>query len=557
MDNSMISANTTDYGTVKVKPGTSLKELAEHTGIKEDPLIPVVGALYNNRVMGLEYRLKRDCSVKFITTDTTEGADIYRKSLSVLLHAAFIDVSGKEAPLKIEHSLSKGYFYSCKDRSPISRECVQNLKKRMDQLVSKDIPFHKQEMEKEDAMILFEKIGAWDRYYLLKYSDRSRVILYRMEKCINLAQGPLVPSTGYLKLFSLIHYSPGLVLLFPQVGEPGKLPQFIEQKKLHQIYSEHREWSRILDVDSAGKLNRMIVDGKINDLIWVTEGLHEKKIAQIADIITRNSDHKRIILLAGPSSSGKTTFAKRLTIQLLANGISPQVISLDNYFVPRDHMPRGENGEIDFDSLHALDLDLINDHLKNLLEGRSITVPKYDFKTGERTLNNKTLHIRKNQIVIIEGIHGMNENLTRVINREQKYKIYISALTQLNIDVINRIPTSTVRLMRRIARDYQFRSYTAAQTIAQWPLVRRGEDRNIFPFQEEADIMFNSSLVYEMSVLKAYVEPLLKRIDEKDPLYTEARQLLHFASNFLHIIPEHVPFTSILREFIGGSGFHY
>jgi uridine kinase len=553
----MINVIVEGCGEIKVQKGTSLLELKEKVCTREDPLAPVVGALYNNRIIGLEYTLTRECTVRFITSGSEEGASIYRKSLSILLHTAFIDVVGDTARLKIEHSLNKGYFYSYVNGESILRETVTLIEKRMRELVNKNIPFEKCECETEDALDVFEEIHAWDRYYLLKYSDRTRTILYELGNCINLAQGPVVPSTGYLKLFSLIHYPPGLILIFPQVENSRELPTLIEQKKLFQIYSEQREWSKILDVDSAGKLNRLIIEGKIDDLIWVSEGLHEKKISQIADTIKKNIREKRIIMLAGPSSSGKTTFAKRLTIQLLANGINPEVISMDNYYLPREKMPKDETGDIDYESLYALDIELINRHLKLLLKGEKIEIPYYDFKTGIVNREARSVQLKNNQIVIFEGIHGMNENLSSIIERGEKLKIYISVLTQLNIDYINRIPTSTVRLIRRIVRDFKYRSYAAKQTIAQWPQVRKGEERNIFPYQEEADIMFNSSLVYEMSVLKGYVEPLLKDIEDTEEVYIQAKRLLHFTSNFLFITPDCVPFTSILREFIGGSGFQY
>ena len=553
----MILIDVAEHGTVEVASGMTLLELKDRIGISEEPLVPIVGALYNNRSMGLEYPLTRNCRVRFLTTRNEEGLTIYSKSLSVLLHAAFIDLAQGGARLRIEHSLNKGFFFSYVDSSPLSSEMVLKIERRMREIVDENLPFEKYEYEVEDALDLLQNVGAWDRYYLLKYSDRSKIILYKLRECLYLPQGPVVPSAGYLHLFGLRHYPPGLTLTFPQKEEPTKLPKAKEQRKLFNIYSEQREWSRILDIDSAGKLNRLIIKGKIDNLIWVTEGLHEKKIVQIADMITRGVKHRRIILLAGPTSSGKTTFAKRLTVQLLANGISPEVISLDNYYLSRDRMPKDEEGNTDLESLFALDIDLINSHLKLLLQGKRIEVPQYDFKTGTRQPGGHTVRIMENQIAIIEGIHALNEDLTPYIKREDKYKIYVSVLTQLNIDLINRIPTSTVRLIRRIVRDNQFRGYTAKETIGVWPQVRRAEDRNIFPFGEEADIMFNSSLVYEMSVLRGYAEPLLKDIDEEDEVYTEARNLLQFLGNFLYITPEKVPLTSILREFIGESGFHY
>jgi len=553
----MIRVAVADHGTFDVPIGTTLLEMKQRVGISEEPLVPVVGALYNNRIMGLEYPLTRNCTVRFLTTRHDEGLSIYRKSLSVLLHAAFIDLDYKDARLKIEHSLNKGFFFSYIDSVPLSEDIVRETETRMREMAERDLPFEKCEYEVEDALELLQKIGAWDRYYLLKYSDNTKTVLYKLGEVIYIAQGPVVPRTGYLRLFGLRHYPPGLILTFPRKDHPTELPEAYEQRKLFSIYSEQREWSRILDVDSAGKLNRFIIKRKIDNLIWVTEGLHEKKIAQIADIITKGVDRRRIILLAGPTSSGKTTFAKRLTVQLLANGISPEVVSLDNYYLPRGRMPKDKEGNTDYESLHALDIDLINSHLKLLIQGKSINVPRYDFKTGERLCDGQAVRLMENQIVIIEGIHALNEELTPYIDREQKYKIYVSVLTQLNIDIINRIPTSTVRLIRRIVRDSRFRGHTAKVTLGLWPQVRRGEERNIFPFGEEADIMFNSSLVYEMSVLRGYAEPLLKDIGEEDDAYTEAKNLLHFLGNFLYITPEKVPLTSILREFIGESGFHY
>jgi uridine kinase len=554
----MIKIDVEGYGKVEMSHGISLLELTRKLHLAEKPLVPVVGALYNNRIMGLEYQLKRNCKVAFLTTESEEGLSIYSQSLSVLLHTAFIDIIGGGARLKIEHSLNKGYFYSYINNHTLNNESVKKIEAQMKTLVEKDIPFEKYEYEVEDALDILRSIGAWDRYYLLKYSDKLKTTIYRLKKCIYLAQGPVVPSTGYLKLFALQYYPPGLILTFPQAHNPERLPKPIEQRKLFQIYSEQREWSKILDVDSAGKLNRLIIKGKIDNLIWVTEGLHEKKIAQIADTIAKNVATRRIILLAGPTSSGKTTFAKRLTVQLLANGINPRVFSLDNYYLPRASMPQDDNGNPDYESLNALDVELINRHLKRLLDGKEISVPRYEFRTGKRIDAGNPLKLTKNQVVIIEGIHALNEQLTPHISREDKYKLYISVLTQLNIDVISRIPTSMVRLIRRIVRDYQFRGYSARQTIGWWPLIRKGEDLHIFPFGEEADMMFNSSLVYEMSVLRGYAEPLLKDIDEEDEkVYTEAKRLLHFLSNFLYITPEKVPLTSILREFIGESGFHY
>ena len=460
-----IAVEVDGYGKIASLKGISLLELKDEVDIKEDPLVPVVGALYNNRIMGLEYKITRNSNVRFITTKDVEGANIYRKSLSHLLHAAFMAITKENATLKIEHSLNKGYFYSHISEEPLTETLVKQIENRMSELVSEDIQFTKRECEVEDALDVFEKTGAWDRFYLLKYLSIPKVTIYELLGCVNLGQGPLVPSTGYLKLFSLNYYPPGLILTFPRTDMPKELPSSPEQRKLFQIYSEQREWSKILDVDSAGKLNRLIINRKIDDLTWVSEGLHEKKISQVADIITKNVKKKRIILLAGPSSSGKTTFAKRLKIQLLANGIDPRVISLDNYYLPRKNMSKDKNGAFDFENIEALDLELINRHLKLLIKGEKIQIPEYDFKTGEREPVTNVVSLGSNQVAIFEGIHCMNENLTSLIDKEEKYKIYISVLTKLNLDYINHIPTSTVRLIRRIVRDYQFRGYSARHTI--------------------------------------------------------------------------------------------
>ncbi len=555
--NQDIEINVVGFGTVNIQANTSILELKAEIAWKENSYAPVVGALHNNRVTGLEYKIKRKCTVQFLTTKSEDGADLYRRSLSVLLHAAFIDVMDSKGTLKIEHSMGNGFYYTYLNGEALPARTVKRLEYRMRELVDQNIPFQKREIEVEEATDIFHRVGAWDRYYLVKYGGRPKAIIYKLGECYVLSQGPLVPSTGYLKLFSLMSYPPGLILIFPEINKPRKLPQFIDQKKLFQIYSEQREWSRILQVDSAGKLNRFIIKKKISDLIWLSEGLHEKKIANIADIIRKKARNQPVVFLAGPSSSGKTTFAKRLTIQLLANGISPKVINLDHYYLPRDRMPKNVKGEINYDSLYALDLELIREQLEALLKGKKILIPHYDFKTGYREKKGTEMQLNKDEVVIVEGIHGMNRELAQLIGIEQPFKIYISALTQLNIDVINRIPTATVRLIRRIVRDCYFRYSSARQTIAKWPLVRQGEEKNIFPFQEEADVMFNSSLVYEMSVLKGYVEPLLLDIEEDEKAYTKARMLLHFTSNFLYISPELVPRTSILREFIGGSNFQY
>jgi uridine kinase len=365
----------------------------------------------------------------------------------------------------------------------------------------------------------------------------------------------MVPSMGYLKVFDLLYYDPGFILMYPQAGDPFHIPPFHDLPKLARIFKEAEEWANILDVGDVGALNDKVVSGEINEIILVNEGLHEKKIANIADMIYAGKDKIKIVLIAGPSSSGKTTFARRLSIQLRVLGLKPYPLSLDDYFVDREHTPKDESGNYDFESIRALDLELFNQHLAALLNGEEVEIPRFNFRTGLREWIGRKYKMEKDAVLVIEGIHGLNEILTSSVPRENKYKIYISALTQLNIDNHNRIPTTDSRLMRRIVRDYLYRGRDAATTILTWPQVRAGEEKNIFPYQEEADIMFNSALVYEMCILKKYAAPLLREIPVSSPAYLEAKRLLTFLSYFLEAEENAIPNNSIIREFIGGSCF--
>lgn len=382
------------------------------------------------------------------------------------------------------------------------------------------------------------------------------VNLYQLGELKNYFYGYMVPSTGYLKIFRLINHTPGFILQFPTIKTPEKLSEYEPLSKLFQVFMEYKAWGRIMRVDTVGALNDVIAEQGIGGLIRISEALHEKKIAHIADMIAEKRDSIGVILIAGPSSSGKTTFAQRLSIQLRVNGMSPHAISIDDYFVDREYTPRDENGEYDFEALEAIDVKLFNENLTSLLNGEIVSIPSFNFKTGKREYKGRKIKMDVNDVLIIEGIHGLNEKLTADVPRENKFKIYISALTQLNVDDHNRIPTTDTRLLRRMIRDNQYRGTNAERTMELWPSVRRGEEKNIFPYQEEADVMFNSALIYELAVLKQYAEPLLFKVDPKSKYYSEAKRLFKFLDYFLGVSSEVVPQNSIIREFIGGSCFH-
>jgi uridine kinase len=429
----------------------------------------------------------------------------------------------------------------------------------MQKLVAENLPFVKQKMPTEDAITLFEKNGYDEKILLLKTRPRFYTSVYFLDNYADHYYGPLLPSTSYLKVFGLVNYYKGLLLMFPRRDEPNTLENIVVQNKMLEIFQENKEWNRILGAHSVGRINDAMEQGKFGELIKVSEALHEKKYAAIVDQISQRKNVK-IVLISGPSSSGKTTTAKRLAVQMKVSGLNPVVISLDNYFVNRKETPLDENGEYDFESIHALDLDLLNSQLNSLLDGETVQVPKFSFTKGERYYDGEYLRVGEKDVLVIEGIHALNPELTAHIDDKCKFKIYASALTSIALDNNNRIPTTDNRLIRRIVRDAQTRSYSALDTIRRWQSVRRGENRNVFPYQENADVMFNSSLVYEFSVLRVLVEPLLHKIQPIEPEYAEAVRLLNFISYFspadLKYMVE-IPPTSVLREFVGFSSFSY
>lgn len=536
---------------LEVKRGITLKEIKDMVETEYDTQI--VAARVNNILKELKFALNEDSEVEFLDLTTSIGLRIYQRGLSfVFIRAAMELLPG--CRVSVEHSLSKGLYCEIKYQNPINEDYVEAIEERMREIIYEDVDLEKKSISKEEAREIFQEFNMDAKEKLLKYRNKDCINIYSCGWLKNYFYGYMVPSTGYLKNFKLKFYLPGVIIQFPTKEEPNKIPEFTEQPKLASIFRETEKWGNILNVGYVANLNEIIEKDKHSQLIRVAEALHEKKIAQIADMITKNE--KRVLLIAGPSSSGKTTFAQRLLIQLKVNGLNPITLSIDDYFVDRELTPRDEEGNYDFEALEAVDVNLFNEHMTKLIQGEEVHVPTFNFLIGKREYRNNILKIDKDQPIIIEGIHGLNEKLTKDIPQNKKFKIYISALTQLNIDDHNRIPTTDTRLIRRMVRDSKYRGHSALTTLKIWKSVRRGEERNIFPFQEEADVMFNSALAYELAVLKKYAEPLLTEIDNKEPEYAEAKRLLKFLSYFKGINDEKfILQTSILKEFTGGSCF--
>ena len=535
----------------EVNEGTTLAELSQEFQGQYPSMI--VAAKVNNRLRELGYSLHKDAKIEFIDLTSTDGMRIYQRSLSfVFIRAAMEVLAG--CRVTVEHALSNGLYCEIHYKDPIHEDDVVAIEARMREIIEEDVPFIKSSVPVAEAKEIFRELGLDAKTKLLDYRDTPEVNIYSCGWLKDYFYGYMVPSTKYLQLFKLKYYMPGVIIQYPDKSNPEEIPVFKEQAKLSFVFREAEQWGKILNVEYVANLNDRIRDKKYPELIRVAEALHEKKVAQIADMILENK--KRIILIAGPSSSGKTTFAQRLSIQLMVNGLRPISLSTDDYFVDRTHTPRDEKGDFDFESIKAVDTDLFNDHLSRLIQGEQVDLPTFNFHKGEREYRGKTLQIAEDQPIIIEGIHGLNDKLTLDIPHDKKFKIYISALTQLNIDDHNRIPTTDTRLIRRIVRDSKYRGHSALTTLQLWNSVRRGEERNIFPFQEEADIMFNSALIYELAVLKKHAEPLLMEISKREKEFSEATRLLKFLSYFLSLEDELVvPQTSIIKEFIGGSSF--
>lgn len=553
MNKKAIKVTIEGQGEFQYPYGITLEEVSKDFQDKSPYLI--IAGIVGNELKELRHILDEDCEVKWVDCCSSIGSRIYKRSLSFVFVRACMELfSG--CKVTVEHSISKGLYCEVKYKTPMSVEMVSRIKQRMQEIIDEDVPFQKSRISVEEAIDIFRDYGQLSKVKLLKYREKPYIKIYQCGWLKNYFYGYMVPSSGYLKQFDLNWYPPGVVIRYPRMEEKGAIPEFVDNPKLFRVFRESEKWAEILEIDYVAALNDLIVSRKEAEYLRVAEALHEKKIAEIADEVTRNLSEKRIILIAGPSSSGKTTFARRLAIQLKVNGLKPKSISLDDYFVDREKTPLDEQGEFDFESLYAIDLELFNQHLKALLEGIEVEVPTFNFKTGKREYTGHKIKVEENEPLILEGIHALNEELTRSVPRNRKFKVYISCLTQLNIDEHNRIPTTDTRLIRRLVRDFQFRGNDAIRTLSMWSSVRRGEEENIFPFQEDADAMFNSALFYELSILKKYAEPLLRQIDNQNSLYAEAKRLLKFLGYFVVLENEDdIPKTSILREFIGNSAF--
>lgn len=491
--------------------------------------------------------------VTFIDLSQKDGMRVYQRTATFLLIAAAKRVL-PHCHILVNHHIGGGYFCEFSDESCCTKENIAAIEAMMHQMVSEGLEIQKEVVPVEEAMSLFETEDMLDKKNLFKYRRTSTVNIYVLDGLKNYFYGYMAPSTKAIEIFALIPYAHGFILQFPNEKQPNKLADFTPQPKLSQIFRESEKWGRILGVDTVGALNDMIAAGEVDELIKVSEALHEKKIAQIADQIVAKKNVK-LVMIAGPSSSGKTTTAKRLCIQLKVNGLKPHVISIDDYFVDRHKTPKDENGDYDFEALEAIDIELFNQHMNELIKGNPVDIPSFNFVKGEREYKGNSMQLAQDDILVIEGIHGLNERLSYAIPKENKFKIYVSCLTALNIDEHNRIPTTDTRLLRRMIRDNQYRGIDPERTLEIWASVRRGENKNIFPFQEEADAMLNTVLMYELAALKPKAEPLLFRIPRTSPYYAEAKRILKFLEYFLPMDTSEIPSNSLLREFLGGSSF--
>ncbi|MDR0497780.1 MAG: nucleoside kinase [Treponema sp.] len=552
--NVRIVTNTGEEISFTCPLGTILESLVPQFGQLASPLVAIKA---NDEILPLSARLEVNATLEPVLLDTREGSQVYRCSLAFLLAVAASELF-PERSIYIGHSLGHSYYYTFQDGPPPERSEIETLQEHMRLLVVEDIPIECRYIAYAEAREIFTKNHQDDTALLLEERSESKVMVNECADYVDLFISPLVNSTGVLDTFELMPYEDGFLLRFPPTGAGKNLEPFEDNPHLFSVYSEYKRWGRIVGVHSVGRLNLLISDRTIMDYIRTAEAFQEKKLDEIADKIYARKDEVRAVLIAGPSSSGKTTSAKRLSIALKVMGIEPIAISLDEYYVNTDRTPRDEKGEPDYECLEALDVAYLNQQLLALLNGEEVTLPVYDFKTGRRKEGGgRKIHLEQRTMLVIEGIHGLNDALTPQIKRETKFKLYVSALTQLNLDDHNRIPTSDNRLLRRMVRDYQFRGAGAAKTFQMWPSVQRGERKHIFPFQNTADAAFNSALDYELAVLKVYAEPLLHSIKPGMKEYSEATRLLSFLENFAPIPPQYVPGTSILRDFIGESEFKY
>lgn len=559
MNEKMVEIFCRNNGAKKMYPaGTSLLEIYNDMNLQLK--YGVTAAKANNKVKDLKFCVYKPKTIEFIGPEVPAGMRAYVRSLCFVLYKA-VKETIPGASLRIEHPISRGYYCQVTkaDKSPLQEREVNAIKEAMNNCIKQDIPFEMETKSAEEAIAIFKKQNATGKITLISSLHSLYTDVYKLGDLYDYYYGCLVPSTGYLNIFDVKPYHEGMLLQIPDRDTPNKLERFIVQDKMFHTISEQAEWNAMMKVHNVGDINLAVADKKsraINSLIKVGEALQDKKIAKIADMIKAKKT-ARIVLIAGPSSSGKTTFSKKLGIQLAVNALHPVTISLDDYFVNRVDTPRDEKGEYDFESIYALDLALFNKQMNQLLAGEEIELPYYNFETGQREFRGNRISLKPDDILVIEGIHGLNPELTKMIPEEQKFKIYISALTTLSLDDHNWIPTTDNRLLRRIVRDYNYRGYSAKETIHRWANVREGEEKWIFPYQENADAMFNSALLFEIPVIKKYAEPILLEVPCDCDEYAEAFRLLKFLRYFINVPDNEVPMTSVLREFVGGSSFEY
>lgn len=536
--------------------GTAYQTIAEdYQSCYEHQIVLVfVG---NNHLQELRKSVENDCEIRFVTTGDAIGHATYKRSMCFLLVKAVHDVAGhdKIERVRIHFSVDKGYYCTAEGDVKVTEGFLEKVSARMKQLSADKIPIGKRSVHTDDAVEMFHRHGMYDKERLFEYRRVSKVNIYSMNEFEDYYYGYMVPDAGCLKYFSLHLYDEGFVIQMPMRERPEEVPEFKPSPKLFQVLKESVLWGDCQDIETVGVLNDMVTKSDMREVVLVQEAHQERRIGEIAKQIA-DRGNVRFVLIAGPSSSGKTTFSHRLSIQLRVNGLKPHPIAVDNYFVDRENTPRDKDGNYNFECLEAIDIVKFNEDMKALMEGKEVYLPVFDFKSGKRKYESRPKRLGSQDILVIEGIHCLNPKMTELMDDESKFKIYISALTQLNIDEHNRIPTTDGRLIRRLVRDARTRGASAMKTISMWPSVRRGEEENIFPFQEQADVMFNSSLLYELAVLKQYVEPLLFGVDKESEEYLEAKRLLKFFDYFVGIGSEYVPTNSLLREFIGGGCFN-
>ena len=542
-------------GETRMYPeGTTYREIVDESGIHTEA--PVILVMVNGKLRELQKRLKSDCTLEFVTTKDHIGFETYKRSVCLVLLRAIYDVAGRENVDKvmIHYSVGNGYYFTMEGKAALDQDFLDKVKLQMHKLADECTPIGKRSVNTDEAVALFHKHRMYDKEKLFRFRRVSKVNIYNIGYYDDYFYGYMADHAGYVQYFDLKLYDEGFVLELPEWKNPSVIPPFHPQDKIFHVQKESQEWAEKMDISYVGDLNDRITKEGISNILLVQEALQEAKISDIAQRIV-SEGNKKFIMTAGPSSSGKTSFSHRLSIQLTAHGMKPHPIGVDNYFKNREDTPFDEFGEKNYECLEAIDVEQFNKDMLALLNGERVELPVFNFKTGLREYKGDFLQLGKDDVLVIEGIHGLNDKLSYALPAESKFKIYISALTQLNIDEHNRIPTTDGRLIRRIVRDARTRGTSAKETIARWPSVRRGEEANIFPYQEEADVMFNSALVYELACLKVYAEPLLFGIDKSEPEYLEAKRLLKFLDYFISVPSEDIPHNSLLREFVGGSCF--